>query len=448
MNRSLWVALGLSVVSGSALAETADVPGDFAYGIPLSTPQAATAYRVAIPSDVYAKSTHEDLRDVRVFNAAGEVVPYEIQQTPLSAAPVAAGPSLPLFALRADSRPSLDGVRVTIQSSGTAVNLQAGAAPAQRSIISSYLLDARQIDQPFYALQLQWPPDAADFTGAMRVEGSDDLRSWHTAVGDAPVVNLHGSGTQLEQQRIVLDGSKASFWRLTWIGRVAPFEVTSVTAQMNLDGRAPQTLTLTAPGSVVTANPLEYTFDLGARLPVTKIDLVLPQINSVAKVQLLSRKLPSDPWRPIGSGEFFRIHAGAAERHNAPLETGRDYDRFWLARFDRAPGTAAWITPRLQVTWDAQDIVFLAHGTGPYQLAYGSGVAKAASSPLAALLGAAEVAQAAAGAAVTLGGADLLLPPPHTVRWKITLLWTVLGIGMLLLAFMAYRIFRELANKP
>lgn len=282
----------------------------------------------------------------------------------------------------------------------------------------------------------------------MRIESSDDLRWWRIVAGDAPVINLQGSGTQLEQHRIDLDGSEANFWRLTWIGRVAPFEVTSVTAQISPDRREPQRLTLTTKGSVVSDKPQDYAFDLGARLPVTKIDLLLPQANSIAKVQLLSLKQPSDPWRPIGSAEFFRMRTRAAERHNAPLETATDYDRFWLARFDQAPGSAAWIAPQLQVTWDAQDIVFLARGAGPYQLAYGSGVAKAAASPLAAVIETADVARAAAGAPVALGGADLLLPPPRTAAWKMAVLSTVLGMGMLGLAFMAYRLFHELANKP
>jgi hypothetical protein len=448
MNRSICLAMGLSVVSAGALGDTAAVPGDFAYGIPISTTETAAAYRVAIPMDVYAKSTHEDLRDVRIFNAAGEVVPYEIQQAPSPAARITAGPSLPLFALRADSHPSLDGLRITIQASGTAVNLQAGTTPAQTAAISSYLLDARQIAVPLYALQLQWPDDAADFTGSVRVECSDDLQSWQVVTSDSPVVNLHGSGAHLVQNHIDLRGSRAKFWRLTWTARTAPFEVTSVTAQTNPDRREPQRLSLTINGAAVSGNTREYSFDVGARLPITKVDLVLPEANSVAKVQLLSRKQPSDPWRPIGSGDFFRMRDGASERHNAPLEVGRDSDRLWFARFDQAPVTATGRAPQLRVTWDAQDIVFLARGAGPYQVAYGSAVATAASSPLASLLGGIGVVRAMPGARVALGGADRLLPPPRTVPWKMGVLWSVLGIGMLLLALMAYEISRELANQP
>ena len=448
MNRVICIALGLSLASTGALAETAAAPGDFAYGIPIATTGSAAAYRVAIPVDVYAKATHEDLRDIRIFNAAGEVVPYEIQQAPARAAQLAEGPSLTLFALWADARPTLNGLQLTIQSNGTAVNLQAGSPPAQTRTIDRYLLDARQVAAPLYALQLKWPDDAADFTGNMRVEASDDLQSWRTVIADSPVVNLHGSGAHLVENRIDLGGSKAQFFRLTWIGKAAPFEVTSATAQTSPGRREPESHSLTINGSAVPGKAQEYSFDLGARLPITKVDVVLPQANSVARVQLLSRKQAADPWRPIGSGDFFRMRDGASERHNSPLEIGRDSDRFWLARFAQEPGTAAATLPQLRVTWDAQDIVFLARGAGPYQLAYGSAAATAASSPLASLLGGMAVASASVGAPVAIGGPERLLPAPRTVPWKMALLWAVLGVGMLMLAAMAYRLSRELADRP
>jgi Protein of unknown function (DUF3999) len=447
VNRAYRVGLGLTLMTAGRLAGAVDRPGDFAYGVPIEVTQSAAAYRVALPLDVYIKSTHVDLRDIRVFNADGEVVPYEIQQAPAGVAPPDETTPLPLFALRGDAQPALTGLRVTIQSSATSVNLQAGATPAQDRTITSYLLDARQISGPLYALQLQWPEDAADFTGSVRVEAADDLTRLHEIISSVTVINLHGSGARLVQNRIDLNGSKAKFWRLTWIGKAAPFEVTSVNAQTTPDRREPQTVSLTVKGIQANAKPQEYSFDLGARLPVTKIDLLLPQENSVATVQLLSRNAVTDSWRSIIAADFFRLGEQVSDRHNRPFEIGQDSDRFWLARFERAPAASS-APPQLQVKWDAQDIVFLARGPGPYQLAYGNAAVTAASSPLGALLAGMNVVKGTAGAPTILGGADRMTPPPHTVAWKMTILWTILGSGMLLLAFMAYRLSRELMDQP
>ena len=446
MNSPCRVVLGLCLLTAGGLAEAAERPGDFAYGVPIHTTQSSAAYRVAIPVEVYTKSASEDLRDVRVFNADGEVVPYEIEQAPARVAAAAQTTTLPLFALRADSQPTLEGLRVTIQSSRTAVNLQAGATPAQARTISGYLLDARQIPGALYALQLQWPDDAEDFTRSIRVEASDDLKSWHDITSNSPVINLRGAGARLIQNRIDVGGSRARFWRLTWIAQAAPFELTAVSAQTSPDRNEAQSLSLTAKGAAEKGNPQQYSFDLGARLPVTKIDLLLPEENSVASVQLLSRQVATDPWRSVVAGDFFRLGDRVSERHNVPLQIAQNSDRFWLARFAQAPAAAS-AAPQLQVTWDARDIVFLARGPGPYQLAYGNGSATAAGSPLAALLTGTIVLRATTGASMTLGGAARMMPPPRTVPWKMAVLWSVLGIGMLLLAIIAYRLARELAGQ-
>ncbi len=446
MKRRHRLVFGVFLLIACGLVVAADHPGDFAYGMRINAAQSSAAYRVAIPVDVYSKSTHDDLRDVRIFNADGELVPYEIQQAPARAASAPQTTPLPLFPLRAGSQPMLEGLRVTIQSSRTAVNLQADATPARARTIHSYLLDTRQIAGALYVLQLQWPDDSEDFTGSIRVEASDDLKSWRDITSNSPVVNLRGSGAHLVQNRVDVSGSKARFWRLTWIGEAAPFEVTSVIAQTSPDLSEAQSLTLTARGAAAKGNPREYSFDLGARLPVTKIDLLLPQENSVASVQLLSRNVTTDPWRPVIAGDFFRLGDRVSERHNARFEIAQNSDRLWLARFEQTPAASS-AAPQLQVTWDAQDIVFLARGPGPYELAYGNGSATAAARPLAALLTGTTVLRATAGAPMTLGGADRMMPPPRTVPWKMAVLWSVLVIGMLLLAMMAYRLSRELADR-
>jgi hypothetical protein len=64
-----------SVASAAELS-----PADFAFGMPVVTPAGANAYRVALPIDVYRETVREDLADIRVFNARGEVVPYSLSR--------------------------------------------------------------------------------------------------------------------------------------------------------------------------------------------------------------------------------------------------------------------------------------------------------------------------------------------------------------------------------
>ena len=81
MRRSAYLVLALTSASATPWVEAADLsPQDFAYGMLIPTPAPAAAYRVAVPLEVYRRVVHEDLSDLRIFNARGEVVPYELQQ--------------------------------------------------------------------------------------------------------------------------------------------------------------------------------------------------------------------------------------------------------------------------------------------------------------------------------------------------------------------------------
>lgn len=448
MSRSLRSALVVVLACGaSGTAFAAELhPEDFAYGMPIETEGAGTAYRVTVPVEVFTKVTHEDLRDLRVFNAHGEVVPYQLRQTPPKATTRPPGPSLPLFPLHGDARASLNGVRVTIHSEGTAVDLQTAGAAANPRVITSYVIDAREMTQPLSGLQLQWADGAPEFSGSVRIESSDDLGSWRVIKSDAPVIHLFTGGSELIQSLLEFPSTRSRFWRLTWVGKTAPFELTSVTAQVALDQPIAPQSSVTASGSRVTNRENELTFDLDAKLPVTQLNLVLPESNSVLKIELLSRARTTDPWRSITQGEFYRVSTGSSDHGNEPIRIPTDSDRFWLARQMQPAGRIGDV--KLQATWDAMDLVFLAQGSGPFVLAYGNASAPSSGVALDPLIKGVTVVAARTGPSYVLGGADRLRPPPATVPWRMAALWSALGLGVLVLAWMAYRLSKELGARP
>ena len=130
---SLTVLAGLLAATTLRAVAGELSPQDFAYEVPLTTPGSAAAYRVPIPLEVYRHVAHEDLRDVRVFNARGEVVPYELETPEPQPAARPQGRSLALFPLRGEARVALDGLRISVQSQGTAVNVQTAGPQASGS---------------------------------------------------------------------------------------------------------------------------------------------------------------------------------------------------------------------------------------------------------------------------------------------------------------------------
>ncbi len=78
MSRLLLAALlvllqSLAVFAGDARRE------DFAYGIELLTGGESGIFAVAVPDDVYLTARREDLGDIRVMNATGEVLPHALR---------------------------------------------------------------------------------------------------------------------------------------------------------------------------------------------------------------------------------------------------------------------------------------------------------------------------------------------------------------------------------
>jgi hypothetical protein len=446
MMRSLS-ALAVVLAYGAGSTFGAEVhPEDFAYGMPIKTPVAGTAYRLTLPVEVFTKVANEDLLDIRVFNARGETVPYEIQPAPPKLTTRPRGPSLPLYSLHGDARAALDGLRVTIHSAGTAVNMHAAGAAPDPHVITCYVIDARELAEPLSGLQLHWTNGAAEFSGGVRIESSDDLGSWRLVKSDAAVIHLLTGGSELVQNRLEFPATQARFWRLTWVGKAAPFDLTSVTAEIAPDQPIAPQSSVTVSGTRISGKENELSFDLGAKLPVTQVNLVLPESNSVLKMELLSRARTSDSWRPVSHGEFYRVTGGGTDHNNEPIRIPSNSDRFWLIRETQPTGAIADV--KLQATWNARDVLFLAQGAGPFLLAYGNASAGQSSVALEPLLKGVTVMPAETEASYVLGGTERLRPPPATVPWRMAALWTALGLGVLLLAWMAYRLSKELGARP
>jgi hypothetical protein len=80
-------------------------------------------------------------------------------------------------------------------------------------------------------------------------------------------------------------------------------------------------------------------------------------------------------------------------------------------------------------------------------LAYGSASAPAAETDLSAMPAAVTVLRATLGARRQLGG-QARLATPAEIPWRRVLLWAVLASSVCLLAWMAYRVTREMGENP
>jgi Predicted membrane protein (DUF2339)/Protein of unknown function (DUF3999) len=443
----------------------AEQPRDFAYGIPIQISGQDALQQLELPRAVYEGVVHADLADLRVFNGAGEVVAYAFRPRVTSTKEKPSPTATVLFPIRSDEPTGVEGVELHLERRGdrTVVDLRTPQGrPALGAKLVGYLADARAFDKPIRAVVLELPPGDDQVFTRVTIEASDDLRQWTPLASGAPVVRLASAVGRLEQLRIEVPPRRAKYLRVSWPGRGGPLELTALAVE-------PGDAVIAAPrqwtqvtGVVTKDKPGEYAFDLGGQFPVDRLRMGLPQQNTVASVQLLSRAKPDDPWRYVTTATAYRLVRDGDDLTSADIEVGAVSNRYWLARVDQRGGGLGGGSLGLSAGWVPHRLVFASRGPGPFQLAYGSRDAKSSGFPIATLVpgyqGEDELGRAETRAGeptIVIGAAQALGEPQRLggdavtrerVDWKRWALWGSLVLGVAVLGWMALRLGRQMAR--
>lgn len=444
----------LSLCLAAAAVCSADAPSDYATGIALELPGKEAFYRVELPLAVHA-GARADLADLRIFNAHGETVPYALGAW-RDADGTAVKPTLlvvPRFPLKAGSDnglPALD-VKIEQNTNGKVIAIRSGNAAGVTSDSAktiAYLFDVSAIKQAVQAVVVDWPASAKGYSVQGHLEASDDLKTWQPLAA-APLLEMRFAGQQLMQKRLAFPAGHYHYLRLVANEALPEFSLTQVEALAAATPPAPprrwHEVTAT-PGE----KPGDYVFDLGAPLALTGLCLQLPQINTVAPIELRVRDHRNAAWQHVTSTVVYRLERDGKEIASPMLELSPQSGRYWLLHVDpRAGGIGAGL-PTLKAGWTPRQLIFVARGRGPFTLAFGNRDAPATHLPLASLLPGyktgAETALPAARllAAASLGGKNAANPDHPATDWKKRALWGVLGLGVLLLAGMAWGLMRQM----
>jgi hypothetical protein len=430
---------------GAAAQERLD---EFAYSVPLELSGDSALYQLEVPLPLYEGVTRADLADVRVFNGHGEVVPHAWKPRPAPGTAPAAWVKVPFFPLRGSPGTPAEhlDIRAERSAAGTIVRVISSGAGKAAPALLGYLVDLTAFKRPMQALDLDWRDSAEGVSGSLRVEASDDLQRWHTLVSAAPLVSLEFGGHKLVQKTVDLPGAQSKYLRLTWPAGQEPIELTRLSARPSDTLLEPARQWKQVP--VRTADKTgEYRFELGGRIPVDRLRVTLPEPNTLVPAQVLARNADDQPWQAVASGVLYRLTHAGREVVNADLGLGRSGWEQWLLRVDPRGGGMGSGLPQVEVGWVPQQLVFVARGQGAFVLAYGNARAKPADLAIQTLVPGwrsdAELTAAAAtaGPQQTLAGPRALRAAPDYRTWA---LWASLVLGVLLMAWMAWVLAREM----
>jgi hypothetical protein len=449
---------------GLPLAIHAQALGEFAWRAPVviaADAAPAPYYRVRIPRALYAGSERADHADLRVYNAAGEPVPFAYVHAPQAAREDGQPVFVPIFPLRVapDTRDfgALD-LALDQTASGTRLRITTPAGvDAGGPVLAGYLVDAG--GHTWTGLQLGTDYKGGDINTRVHVEASDDLRAWRVIASDVPILRLVHDGKRLSRTEIAFAPLRARYLRLGWDRREAGVQLTWMLAVPQARWIEPARESLAVQGQAVADEPGTIDYDLGGAFPVDRVNVDFGDANTVAQLAISVRNSPREAWRRVSEGTFYHLVQANGNVGNLPLPMGPVAARYWRVHGDPASGGLGVKPPALVVGWLPADIAFVARGAAPYTLAWGNGASESTALPLATLFPA-----AARPPDQSLGDAVAALPLVSTgasaqgalgTRWRSTpqrrqqvLLWAVLVVAALLLGGMGLSLARQMQRVP
>jgi len=451
MKRWLWVSLA-AVLLPCAVSAKMQI-GDFAYGVRVQLPAGTAIAAMDLPGQVYRNAFRSDLGDLRVFNAAGEPVPYMIRyaRTRNAEPPWR---SLAFFPVSDPPNSEAGGYRIHVRTGpdGAIVRIDPQLTPSPSQAVRTYLIDLRPLRRSLARLRLEWPPQEKNWTATVRIDASDDLAAWTPVQSRATVADIRYGGRRLLRNVIDLDRTARRYLRLRQLDSGPAVHPIRILGRIHPEGRQAIRAVRKVTGRPLPDSPGVFEYRTAGAFPVDRVNLMFDQANSMAEAVLESRSGAHGSWKKRTRGLFYRIDLDGTSLVSDPLPVSMTMDREWRLTVDDPESTIGRGIPRLEISYRPHDLFFIARGSGPFTIAFGSSRAKPLKVNVAALFeGIGRRHEQGIERWVTperekivLGGPRRLSPEPQPLPKRRIVLWSVLLLGVLVVAAMAWHLARRM----
>lgn len=464
---SMLVALAAAPTAGAneVADKAADKPAAYSHVIPVTVSGRESVVQLPLPRDVYLQARSHDLRDLRLFDAGGTPLRFALVErvredgVTRSKAPVA------VFPVRAPAGSSArDALQIRTREDGTLISVRTPAGDAG-DVLASLILDLQpspaaaannSATRAIAALDLMPPAAETSYSARVMLEASDDLQHWTPVTEAALSWLVNSQGARVQKNRIEFAPRAFRYARLSWL-EGKPVEFGAITADWVTELRAPaqwDSLVLQpAPGR--SGEDLVYAAPLG--IPVESVGLVFQGQNIVLPAAIGQyREVPprqagearGPDLQTVASATFYRLTRNGQQRESGDIAVPPTHASQWVLRPQGKPAER----PALRLRWQAETIVFVAGGKGPYALAFGRDGVQSASLPLAQVAPGFSRAELA-GLEVAQAGAPRKQHEPEdapgsAAPGRAVWLWALLLCGVAALGFMAWRLVRQLKDAP
>ena len=422
-------------------------PQDFATGQEIAIPSGQPFFRFDLPDDVYSETAWPDLRDIRVFNAAGEQVPFA-RLLPVPGKQERRRVALRSFRLDSKTPGGQPSIELDTHDRGVKVRVTPGAT---QDAGAEYLLAVvdQDLQTPITRLFLDWQDDKTNWQQRVTVSVSSDLDQWRTVAYSRPLMDLRTpDGQRLQHGELAVEATtpqSARYWKLRFAPGMSP-TLTSIDGEVTDAAQPPAGVRLEADARRGADGTGIYM--LRSSQPIASVRITPVEANSVFPLLIEGREADDSEWQPIARTVAYRLTQNGTEEYSDPVRL----DGRLLKTLRLRPLNTSWgaSIPMVEIERDAVTLLVNARGAGPFLLAWGSRAADEGSVPQQTLVPDAtsitDVQAAQVMSRRTLGGPERLTAVSRAERaaaWQTTLVWIMLVGGAGVLGFLAFRLWRE-----
>jgi hypothetical protein len=330
-----------------------------------------------IPESVYQGLERPDMGDIRVFDEAGNAVPFVIRRAQGSA--VTPPPEdVPFFRWDEDDDAVLPGsTDIAINAEGAVLNIKSSSP--RPSAAPAYLLDLSGLSAAPSMLNITLREEGESYNTSVRIYSSADLSRWQE-FEKRQTLAWFGDGTSREllelprgnNRYLLIKFDKPLIDRQVADGAGFSRDLLprNISAVFEAHEIPPMTREKTIAGEWRGDDRRIVDYSLGGFYPLTAIDFPLSQADSI-EVRVKNRVFEQAEWSFAARINLFRISAGTGEPRTSEALNINSSAPFW--ELEAAGDVAFSSLPGCTIRWAVYELVFLGRGAGPWTLAWGNG---------------------------------------------------------------------------
>jgi hypothetical protein len=470
-----------ALLATQAAAQQAPLkPDDFAWRCAITIYGVGPFHQTALPPEVYKGLVSADLADLRVFNGQGEALPYALLRSKtqaVSQTTESAAPFFPVVSAAASGAASSGAgdVAVTVRQNADGTLVSVRQSPAKTAaepgdMVKGVVVDASAVKGGVRSLRLVTGPSPEPFH-SYTIESSKDLQQWRVLKYDAQLAHLEHAGHRVDNDSVEWDSAADRYLRLIWQNPQRAPEIKSVLLGAVETSFVPPARVWSEAIAPPVAQSGVYEYILPGQMPLEKLRINLPQVNTLAPIDIdyltrrpraarpgQYRREEAQHWENLAHAVAYRLQAPQGEVRSADITVyGAASNRLRLTVDARSGGVGA-TPPSIQIGFEPHVLVFLARGSGPFVLAWGAGGVAPADLSASTLVPGYNGSAPLNAAPASLAPSDIIqvkrLPQADKAgpdaasgasKW---VLWGVLLVGLLVLGGMARSLTKQLRQPP